>query len=100
MAEPYGGIPLCLNTGLKNSHLRRTLEILLSALIPLPFWGLKDVSLWKKKPEMHEMEMKIEKAVFKNLLRDFGTKTHMNNISKILQEKVTMTSQLSDLSCF
>lgn len=47
---------------------------------------------------MHEMEMKIEKAVFKNLLGDFGTKTHMNNISKILQKKVTMTSQLSDLS--
>lgn len=36
---------------------------------------------------MNEMVIKIEKVVFKNPLRGFGTKTHMNNTSKILQRK-------------
>lgn len=63
----------------KSSHLFLSLS-------PL---GTERSSWWKrkKKPEMHEMEMRIKKAVFKNPLRGFGTKTHTNNTSKILQRK-------------
>lgn len=62
----------------KSSHLFLSL---------CPLGTERSSSMQKKKPEMHEMEMRIEKAVFKNPLRGFGTKTHMNNTSKILQRK-------------
>lgn len=82
-AEPCVGRPLCSHSGLKNSRRRRNSEILSFVLISA-LWWLRDVSPWKKKPEM---EIRTEKAVFKNPFGGFGTETHMNNTSKIPQRK-------------
>lgn len=49
---------------------------------------------------MHEMKLRIEKAVFKKPLRGFGTQIHVNNALEIQQRKPAVTLQLSDSSSF